>query len=113
MTVQVNKPQTFECAIESEPEAQVKWFKDDKLLEESNGGSQQTGTELMFLQVNEEDTGEYHCQASNYLGSITSDRFKLHVQSSKYNTDDKSTPADSNLLTLGPNSIYSNCLFVF
>lgn len=64
--------------------AEVKWFKDDELLASRPTHHEQTGTELMFFQVADEDAGEYHCEATNYLGSVTSDRFKLHVHSSKY-----------------------------
>lgn len=45
---------------------------------------EQTGNELMFFLVNDRDTGDYHCEASNYLGSVTSEQFRLTVQSSEY-----------------------------
>lgn len=83
-TVQPSKPHTVECAVESEPEAEVKWFKDDQLLGAQPAHSEQQGNELIFFQMNEEDSGEYRCQATNYLGSIASEPFRLTVHSSKY-----------------------------
>lgn len=79
-----NQPQTVDCPVESEPDSEVKWFKDDQLLESEPAHLEQTGKELMFFQINDNDTGDYYCQATNYLGTVTSERFKLTVQSSKY-----------------------------
>lgn len=45
---------------------------------------EQTGSELMFVQINDNDTGDYHCEATNYLGKVTSEPFRLTVQTSKY-----------------------------
>lgn len=78
------KPHTVECPVEAQPEAEVKWFKDDQLVESEPTHLEQTGSELMFFQINEQDSGDYHCQATNYLGSITSKPFKIIVLSSKY-----------------------------
>lgn len=79
-----NEPHTIECAIESQPAAEVKWFKDDQLIAGQPSKLEQMDKELMFIQVSDEDTGDYHCQATNYLGSVTSEHFRLTVQSSKY-----------------------------
>lgn len=78
------EPQTFECPVESEPEAEFKWFKDDQLLPSRSANLDQMGAELTFRQLDEADAGDYHCQATNYLGSVTSDRFQVTVQTSKY-----------------------------
>lgn len=82
--VPVNKPHTIECPIESRPESEVRWFKDDSLLEPQLGHTEQSGKELMFFQITKNDSGAYYCEASNQLGSITSAPFKLAVLSSKY-----------------------------
>lgn len=83
VTVQPNKPHTSECPVESQPESDVKWFKDNKLLQSEPMHLEQTGSELMFFLVNDKDTGDYHCEASNHLGTVTSEQFRLTVQSSK------------------------------
>ena len=70
--------------MEAKPEAEVKWFKDRQLLVSQPAHLEQTGSELMFFQMSDDDTGDYYCQATNYLGSIESENFRLTVQSSKY-----------------------------
>lgn len=70
--------------MEAQPESEVKWFKDDQLLASEPSHLEQAGSELMFVSINDNDAGDYHCQASNYLGTVTSERFRLSVQTSKY-----------------------------
>lgn len=82
--VKPNTPHTIECPVESQPTAEVKWFKDDQLLVSQAPRLEQMGSELVFIQMVDDDTGDYHCEATNYLGTITSDHFRLTVQSSKY-----------------------------
>lgn len=69
---------SVECPIEAEPKPDVKWFKDGLQMRK------QTSGELMFLQVTPEDAGQYHCEASNYLGATSTRSFLLHVKTSKY-----------------------------
>ena len=83
MQVQPNSPQIVDCPVEARPEPEIKWFKDDELLESRPPHLEQTGKELMFMQTSDDDTGDYHCEATNYLGSLVSPRFKIEVQSSK------------------------------
>lgn len=85
--VQPNKPHTIECPVESNPEAEVRWFKDRRVLASEPSHLEITGNELMFFQINQRDSGQYHCEASNYLGSIRSQPFRLSVETttSKYN----------------------------
>lgn len=89
--MKLNKPHTIECAIEARPEADVKWFKDEQLLVVQPPHLEQSGNELMFFQINEHDFGQYYCQATNYLGSITSEPFAL-TESSKYGTSFPENP---------------------
>jgi hypothetical protein len=83
--VKPREPLTVECPVEAQPESEVKWFKDGQVLASEPAHLEQTGSELMFFQINEADTGDYHCQAENYLGRASSEPFRLTVQSSKCN----------------------------
>lgn len=82
--VKAGEPKTIECPVEAEPEAEIKWYKDGQMVSSRPPHLELTGNELMFISISEQDSGEYHCQASNSMGSITSDRFKLSIQTSKY-----------------------------
>lgn len=81
--MQPNVPHTVECPVEARPLAEVSWFKDEQPLVSRPPQQEQTGGELMFFQMSEEDGGQYRCQASNYLGKVSSERFMLTVQTSK------------------------------
>lgn len=103
VVVQANKPHTSECPVEAQPESSVKWFKDNRLLASKPMHVEQTGSELMFFQINDNDTGDYHCEASNYLGSVTSEQFRLTVQTSKYSPANCSlTPGRAGQLNARP-----------
>ena len=78
--VGAEEPHTIECPIESEPEAQVSWFKGGRLLASEPLHFEQTGRELMFFQIKRSDSGQYYCLASNYLGSARSEPFELTVK---------------------------------
>lgn len=78
-----NQPQTIECPIEANPRAEIKWFKDNLPLISQMPHSEQQGNELIINELNVDDTGIYHCEATNYLGTTISEQFKLTVQSSK------------------------------
>lgn len=79
-----NQPQTIECPIEANPPADIKWFKDNLLLISQMPHSDQHSNELIINELNDDDTGIYHCEATNYLGTTISEQFKLTVQSCKY-----------------------------
>uniref|UniRef100_A0A6G1SLK3 Roundabout 2 n=2 Tax=Aceria tosichella TaxID=561515 RepID=A0A6G1SLK3_9ACAR len=76
-----HEPLTVECPVESQPESEVKWFKDGQVLTSEPAHLEQTGSELMFFQTRVQDTGDYHCEAENHLGRVASERFRLTVQS--------------------------------
>ena len=82
--VRENEPFTCECPVESRPASEFLWYKDNKLLVSEPAHLEQTSNELMFIQINENDTGDYHCEASNSLGKVVSQPFRLTVKTSKY-----------------------------
>jgi len=85
----------------------VRWFKDGHLLLSEAEHLDQTGSELMFFTLSENDSGDYHCEASNYLGSVQSDRFTLNVQSSKYPLLLFTAPNPTSLFSESIQSAYS------
>lgn len=82
--VKVGEPKTIECPVEAEPEPEIRWFKDGQLLSSRASRLELTGNELMFISISEQDSGEYFCQATNLMGTIESERFKLTIQTSEY-----------------------------
>lgn len=89
----LGEPHMIWCPIEAQPEPEVKWFKDARELIDDDVSTQtqqahathrdMSGKELMFMSVHEDDAGEYRCEATNYLGTVRSERMRLSVKSSK------------------------------
>lgn len=80
----MNEFHSIECPVEGKPTPQIKWFKDNELIISQPTHLEQAAKELMLFNIVDDDTGDYHCEAANYLGTIRSDQFRLQVQSSKY-----------------------------
>ncbi|XP_042235884.1 roundabout homolog 2-like [Homarus americanus] len=88
MTVPRSEPATLNCNAEGKPPPTIRWFKDGQLVRTSPGDPKSqrvllpTGS-LFFLRVvhgkKEDDAGVYWCQASNEVGTVTSNNATLEI----------------------------------
>nr|XP_053644600.1 roundabout homolog 2-like [Cherax quadricarinatus] len=88
ITVPRSEPATLNCKAEGKPPPTIRWFKDGHLVRTSPGDPKSqrvllpTGS-LFFLRVvhgkKEDDAGVYWCQASNEVGTVTSNNATLEI----------------------------------
>nr|XP_002739916.1 PREDICTED: myosin light chain kinase, smooth muscle-like [Saccoglossus kowalevskii] len=66
----------LDCVVVGEPEPDIRWLKEGKEIKESKHHSMDFGDDdsvsLIIAEVNEDDDGEYMCEATNIAGKATS-----------------------------------------
>ena len=71
---------TFECEAHGSPEPTNEWILNGKLIEIAQANRKRTITnnKIVIVDVDEKDTGNYGCNASNHVGYVYKD-FYLYV----------------------------------
>ncbi|XP_071959591.1 uncharacterized protein [Antedon mediterranea] len=71
-----DNPASFRCRADARPVATIRWYKDGEPYQ----GTNVDDGDLFFLKVtNNQNTGVYYCEATNYLGSARSNNATLDV----------------------------------
>ncbi|CAL4087767.1 unnamed protein product, partial [Meganyctiphanes norvegica] len=88
ITVPRNEPATLNCKAEGKPTPVIRWYKDGNMVRTSPGDPKSqrvllpTGS-LFFLRVvhgkKDDDAGSYWCQATNEVGTVTSNNATLEI----------------------------------
>ena len=82
ITVTVGDDVNLDVTINGKPKPDVKWYKDDKLLRESNRldiKARGDKYSVMILGIKAEDSGVYKCEAKSKMGTVTR-TFDVNVQ---------------------------------
>ena len=67
---------TLECGANGNPNPIIRWFKDGVALK----GPQSIGRVYTIDRINADSRGNYHCEASNAIGTSSSEQTKILIQ---------------------------------